>query len=197
MPTLERVLQGLHESEIRCGIQNKPPPAGGITAWIDFRIGTEKATFYGTIVGDKEVWPAADRIAAWMYKTALCFPDSPMPKATRAKRTTLVEKRARSALGWRARPKRYNRRRESDRQHFASTNSWLSQLLPRQQSGERVDGRIRQAVLRHRRRHCIPIEISQPLPRNQSHPLRLGGKNWETGTWDTPPPCRSVTPRMD
>jgi hypothetical protein len=25
---------------------------------------TEKATFYGTIVGDRQVWPAADRIAA-------------------------------------------------------------------------------------------------------------------------------------
>ena len=35
-PILERVLQGLHESEIRCGIQNEPP-AGGITAWIDYR----------------------------------------------------------------------------------------------------------------------------------------------------------------
>jgi hypothetical protein len=41
-PTLERVLQGLHESEIRCGIQNEPP-AGGITAWIDFGSQTEKA----------------------------------------------------------------------------------------------------------------------------------------------------------
>jgi hypothetical protein len=61
-PTLELVLQGLHESEIRCGIQNEPP-AGGITAWIDFGSRTEKATFYGTIVGDQEVWPAADRIA--------------------------------------------------------------------------------------------------------------------------------------
>jgi len=29
-PTLERVLQGLRESEIRCGIQNEPP-ADGIT----------------------------------------------------------------------------------------------------------------------------------------------------------------------
>jgi hypothetical protein len=49
-PTLERVLQGLHDSEIRCGIQNEPP-AGGITAWIDYGSRTEKATFYGTIVG--------------------------------------------------------------------------------------------------------------------------------------------------
>jgi hypothetical protein len=46
-PALELVLQGLHESEIRCGIQNKPP-AGGITAWIDYGSRTEKATFYGT-----------------------------------------------------------------------------------------------------------------------------------------------------
>jgi hypothetical protein len=69
-PALEVVLQGLHESEIRCGIQNEPP-AGGITAWIDYGSRTDKATFYGTIVGDKEVWPAADRIAAWMHETAL------------------------------------------------------------------------------------------------------------------------------
>jgi len=42
-PTLEIVLQGLHDSEIRCGMQNEPP-AGGITAWIDFGSRTEKAT---------------------------------------------------------------------------------------------------------------------------------------------------------
>ena len=41
-PALEIVLQGLHDSEIRCGIQNEPP-AGGITAWIDFGSRTEKA----------------------------------------------------------------------------------------------------------------------------------------------------------
>jgi hypothetical protein len=80
-PALEVVRQGLHESEIRCGIQNEPP-AGGITAWIDYGSRTEKATFYGTIVGDKEVWPAADRIAAWLHETALrLFPDSPYAKA--------------------------------------------------------------------------------------------------------------------
>jgi hypothetical protein len=62
-PALEVILQGLHDSEIRCGIQNEPP-AGGITAWIDFGSRTEKATSYGTIVGDRQVWPAADRIAA-------------------------------------------------------------------------------------------------------------------------------------
>jgi hypothetical protein len=79
-PPLERVLQGLHESEIRCGIQNEPP-AGGITAWIDFGSRTEKATFYGTIVGDRQIWPAADRMAAWLYETALrLFPDSPYAK---------------------------------------------------------------------------------------------------------------------
>ena len=79
-PALESVLQGLHESEIRCGIQNEPP-AGGITAWIDFGSRTEKATFYGTIVGDQQVWPAADRIAAWLHETALrLFPDSPYAK---------------------------------------------------------------------------------------------------------------------
>ena len=48
-PALEVVLQGLHESEIRCGIQNEPP-AGGITAWIDYGSRTEKATFYGTSI---------------------------------------------------------------------------------------------------------------------------------------------------
>jgi hypothetical protein len=76
-PSLEVVLQGLHDSEIRYGIQNEPP-AGGITAWIDFGSRTEKATFYGTVVGDRQVWPAADRIAAWLHETALrLFPDSP------------------------------------------------------------------------------------------------------------------------
>ena len=80
-PALEVVLQGLHESEIRCGIRNEPP-AGGITAWIDFGSRTEKATFYGTIVGDRQIWPAAERIAAWMHETALrLFPDSPYAKA--------------------------------------------------------------------------------------------------------------------
>jgi hypothetical protein len=52
-PTLEVVLQGLHDSEIRCGIRNEPP-AGGITAWIDYGDRTEKATFYGTMVGDRQ-----------------------------------------------------------------------------------------------------------------------------------------------
>ena len=51
---LEVLLQGLYDSEIRCGIQNEPP-AGGITAWIDYGSRTEKATFYGTIVGDRQV----------------------------------------------------------------------------------------------------------------------------------------------
>ena len=55
--------------------------ARGINAWIDYGSRTEKATFYGTIVGDQQVWPAADRIAAWMHKTALrLFPDSPYAK---------------------------------------------------------------------------------------------------------------------
>ena len=75
MPSLELVLQGLHESEIRRGIQNEPP-AGGITAWIDYGSRTEKATFYGTTVGDRQVWPAADLIGAWLHETALrLFPD--------------------------------------------------------------------------------------------------------------------------
>jgi hypothetical protein len=79
-PALEVVLQGLHESEIRCGIKNEPP-AGGITAWIDYGSRTEKATFYGTIVGDQQVWPAADLIGAWLHETALrLFPDSPYAK---------------------------------------------------------------------------------------------------------------------
>ena len=79
-PSLELVLQGLHESEIRYGIRNEPP-AAGITAWIDFGSRTEKSTFYGSIVGDRQVWPAADRIAAWLHETALrLFPNSPYAK---------------------------------------------------------------------------------------------------------------------
>ena len=78
-PPLEVVLHGLYDSEIRCGIQDEPP-AGGITAWIDFGSKTEKAIFYGTIVGDRQVWPA-NSIAAWMHETALrLYPDSPYAK---------------------------------------------------------------------------------------------------------------------
>jgi hypothetical protein len=52
--------------------------ARGITAWTDYGSRTEKATFYGTIVGDRQ---AADRIAAWMHETTLrLFPDSPYAK---------------------------------------------------------------------------------------------------------------------
>ena len=55
--------------------------AGGITAWIDYGSRTETATFYGTIVGDRQVWPAADRMAAWMHETASrLFPESPYAK---------------------------------------------------------------------------------------------------------------------
>ena len=79
-PTLEVVLKGLHDSEIQYGIQNEPP-AGGITAWIDFGNRTEKAIFYGAIVGDQQISPAADPIAAWMHETALrLFPESPYAK---------------------------------------------------------------------------------------------------------------------
>jgi hypothetical protein len=79
-PPLETLLKGLHDSEFRCGIQNEPP-AGGVTAWIDYGSRREKATFYGTIVGDRQVWPAADCIAAWLHETALrLFPDSPYAK---------------------------------------------------------------------------------------------------------------------
>jgi hypothetical protein len=77
---LEVVLQGVHESEIRCGIQNEPL-TGGITAWIDYGSRTEKATCYGTIVGDQQVWPAADRMASWLHETALpLFTESPYAK---------------------------------------------------------------------------------------------------------------------
>jgi hypothetical protein len=56
--------------------------ARGIIAWIDYGSRTEKATFYGIIVGDRQVWPAADRMAAWLHETALrLFPDSPYAKA--------------------------------------------------------------------------------------------------------------------
>jgi hypothetical protein len=79
-PASEVVLQGLHESAIRCGVKNEPP-AGGFTGWIDYGSRTEKATFDGTIVGDRQVW-AADRIAAWLHETALrLFPDSPYAKS--------------------------------------------------------------------------------------------------------------------
>ena len=99
-PPLEVVLQGLHESEIRCGIQNEPP-AGGITAWINYGDRTENATFYGTIVGDRQVWPAADRMASWMHETALrLYPDS---KYAKAHSTEAPNKPTKHAKNWRAR----------------------------------------------------------------------------------------------
>jgi hypothetical protein len=80
-PALETVLKGLHDSEIRYGIQNDPP-AGGITAWIDTGRWTERETFYGSMFGDQRVWPASELLAAWLHETALClFPDSPYAKS--------------------------------------------------------------------------------------------------------------------
>jgi hypothetical protein len=69
MADLERILQQLHDSEIRCGIQAEPP-AGGITAWIDYGDRTEKATFFGSIVGGIQEWPAA-AIATRLHETAI------------------------------------------------------------------------------------------------------------------------------
>jgi hypothetical protein len=81
-PTLELILQGLYDSEIRCGIQNDHQPAAFTTVWIEDRSRTEKATFYGTILGDQKLSLAADLIAASMHDTALrLFPDSPYAKA--------------------------------------------------------------------------------------------------------------------
>lgn len=75
MADLERVLQQLHDSEIRCGIQAEPP-SGGITAWIDYGDNTEKATFFGSIVGGLQEWPAS-AIATWPHETAIrLYPDS-------------------------------------------------------------------------------------------------------------------------
>jgi hypothetical protein len=81
MPTSLTVLQGLHDFEIRCGIQNEPPTSR-ISAWIDFGSRYEMATLLGTIVDDRPVGPAADRIAAWLHETALRrFPESPYAKS--------------------------------------------------------------------------------------------------------------------
>jgi hypothetical protein len=86
--------------KIRCGIQNEPP-AGGITACKDFGSRTEKATFYGTIVDDRQVWPAADRVAAWLHETALrLFPDSPYAKEHN---TEAPKKPTKRGKNWRAR----------------------------------------------------------------------------------------------
>jgi hypothetical protein len=79
MSNLERILQQLHDSEIKCGIQAEPP-AGGITAWIDYGDRTEKATFFGSIVGGFQDWPVAG-IATWLHETTLrLYPDSPYAK---------------------------------------------------------------------------------------------------------------------
>ena len=62
-PPLERVLQGLHDSEIRCGIHQNERLAGGINAWINYGRRTAKATFYGTIVGSRQVWQCLGGLA--------------------------------------------------------------------------------------------------------------------------------------
>jgi hypothetical protein len=78
-PSLEVVLQASTNPKSAAAFRTNRH--GGISVWIDFGSRTEKATFYGTIVGDGQVWPAADRIAAWMHETALrLFPDSSYDK---------------------------------------------------------------------------------------------------------------------
>src|ERR1700722_2571406 len=83
-PTLEVVLKGLHDSEIRYAIQNEPP-VGGITAWIDFGNRTEKATFYGTIVGisTSGQQPIASRRGCTRPRCASSL-IAPMPKRTKS-----------------------------------------------------------------------------------------------------------------
>jgi hypothetical protein len=79
MADLERILQQLHDSEIRCGIQAEPP-AGGITAWIDYGDRAEKARFFGSIVGGFQNWPA-NAIAIWLHVTAMrLHPESKQPR---------------------------------------------------------------------------------------------------------------------
>ena len=85
MADLERILKSLHDAEIQFGIQSEPPD-GGITAWIDGGDRTEKATFFGYkatffghIEGDDQVWPAGD-IAKWLLETAArLFPEYTPP----------------------------------------------------------------------------------------------------------------------
>jgi len=79
---LEVVLQGLHESEIRCGIKNEAACLGGITAWIDYGSRTEKATFFtgpSLVIARSGRRPISS--GRGCMKTALrLFPDSPMCK---------------------------------------------------------------------------------------------------------------------
>ena len=94
--------------------------ARGITAWIDYGSRTEKATFYGTIIGDQQVWPAADRIAAWMHETAMrLFPESPYAKSARRLIDRPARSCARSTLQHRS-PSRPIRQHGSSRSSRAS-----------------------------------------------------------------------------
>ena len=83
---------GPAQSEIRCGIQNEPP-AGGITAWIDYGSRTQKATFYGTIVGDKEVWPAPPSRRRCMGRRCVFSLTASMPKRTQVDRRARAPRR--------------------------------------------------------------------------------------------------------
>ena len=72
MVNLERVLEGLHRSEIQSGTHNDPP-TGCVSAWIDSGSHIKMATSYGTIEGERD----DGRLACWLHETALrLYPDS-------------------------------------------------------------------------------------------------------------------------
>jgi hypothetical protein len=78
---LEVVLQGLHK--FRYPVRHSERAASGWHHCLDRLRQLDRE---GDVLRhhrcDKEVWPAADRIAVWMHETALhLFPDSPYAKA--------------------------------------------------------------------------------------------------------------------
>jgi hypothetical protein len=71
---------GPYRSKIRCGIRTSRRPAHHCLDRLRSR--TEKATFYGTIVGDK-IWPAADQLQRGCTRPRCATTTAPMQSARR------------------------------------------------------------------------------------------------------------------
>src|SRR5216684_124255 len=84
-PTLERVLQGLHESEIRCGIQNEPRPLAASLHGSTTAAGPRRphSTEPSLVIGRSGRWPIASRRGCMKWHCAFSL-IVPMPKATAA-----------------------------------------------------------------------------------------------------------------
>ena len=75
-PSLERVLQGLHDSEINAGVQTFYD--AGMRVWIgDEMNGIKAKTVINRTPAARLKWPEGLTAASWLHETALrLYPDS-------------------------------------------------------------------------------------------------------------------------